>query len=239
MNASNEPENDHVLLGAYILGGLSANERLEFELHLEGCAECREELHRASDLPTLMGTLKPAEATALLRASPPVGSVGQEPAGEPEDSADYVDLLDRMAAKRRAGRIRMGALGLAAVAASVTAGVFLAPVIRTGPTPDASYAVATEVGPQVQVGMNAKAWGTELEFNGADLPTSGVLSLWVIDHGGTADRAGSWQATTTGKTKLTGAVPTPMGNIAAVQLRDKDSKVLAVVTLPEGPAAQG
>ncbi len=157
---------------------------------------------------------------------------------EPAQPEACIDLLERLAAKRRNKRLKIGAFGLAAVAASVATGVFLAPVVRPGPAPDASFAVASALGPRVELGMNAKAWGTELEFTGADLPTSGILSLWVVDHGGVADRAGSWQATTTGKTTLTGAVPTQLGNIATVQLRDYDSKVLAVVTLPQDPGPQ-
>lgn len=243
MNASNEPVNEHILLGAYILGGLSPSERLEFESHLEGCAACREEMQGASGLSALLGTLKLSDASALLGTEPPRADAAREPDAPDTTTSESpdacIDLLERLAAKRHNKRLRIGAFGLAAVAASVAAGVFLAPVVRPGPTPDASFAVASELGPRVELGMNAKAWGTELEFTGADLPTSGILSLWVVDHGGIADRAGSWQATKTGKTTLTGAVPTQLGNIATVQLRDYDSRVLAVVTLPQDPGPQG
>ncbi|MFF5793375.1 anti-sigma factor family protein [Paeniglutamicibacter sp. NPDC012692] len=240
MNASNEPLNEHILLGAYILGGLSPSERLEFELHLEGCAACQDEMQGASGLSALLGTLKLSDTNVLLGMEPPMDAMEPDldADAEPEPQEGCIDLLERLATKRRNKRLRIGAFGLAAVAASVATGVFLAPVIRPSPGPDASFAVASELGPRVELGMNAKAWGTELEFSGADLPTSGILSLWVVDHGGVADRAGSWQATTTGKTKLIGAVPTQLGNIATVQLRDYDSKVLAVVTLPQAPAPQ-
>ena len=242
MNASNEPVDEHILLGAYILGGLTPSERGDFELHLRGCASCQEEMQGASRLSALLDTLQLSDASALLGTEPPQADMarGSEapstPTPEPQEAC--IDLLARLATKRRNKRLKIGAFGLAAVAASVATGVFLAPVIHPGPGPDASFEVASALGPRVELGMNAKAWGTELEFTGADLPTSGVLSLWVVDHGGIADRAGSWQATTTGKTKLTGAVPTQMGNIATVQLRDYDSKVLAVVTLPQGTGQQ-
>ena len=240
MSASNEPMEEHILLGAYVLGGLAPSERREFESHLEGCAACQKEMQEASGLSALLGTLNLSDATALLGTEPPSDETVPvlHTVAEPEQPEACVDLLERLATKRRNKRLRIGAFGLAAVAASVATGVFLAPAIVPGPAPDATFAVASDLGPRVELGMNAKAWGTELEFNGADLPTSGVLSLWVVDHGGVADRAGSWQATTTGKTKLTGAVPTPLGNIATVQLRDYDSKVLAVVTLPQDPGPQ-
>lgn len=221
MNEDHGAGEEHFLLGAYILGGLSAGERAEFEVHLEGCASCRGELRESSGLPALLGSMTHAEASELLAAHPPA----TEPDASPE-------LMRRLTAKRRNERLRYGAVALAAAAAALVAGMFLAPVLRPAPAPDARFAASSELGPRVEVGMNSKAWGTELKFSGADLPTSGTLSLWVVDLQGTADRAGSWQATQTGTTKLTGAVPTKLGNIATVQLRDIDSKVLAVMTLP-------
>lgn len=227
MNEFHDPQEEHYLLGAYLLGGLSADERAGFDSHLEQCAECRDELQKASGIPALLGTMGYSEASALMGANPPAAPQG-----------DYQDLLGRLAAKRRKERLRYGSFALAAVAAALVAGVFLAPALRPAPAPDARFAAVSELGPRVEVGMVAKAWGTELDFSGAGLPTTGTLSLWVVDHGGTADRAGSWQATQTGKTKLTGAVPTELANIATVQLRDVDSRVLAVMKLPGDAGGQ-
>lgn len=227
MTEFHDPQEEHLLLGAYILGGLSASERADFELHAAGCAECRDEIKSSAGLPALLGTLGYADASYLMAANPP--------ATAPDE---YPELMVRLAAKRRNERLKYSAFALAAVAAALVAGVFLAPTLRPAPTPDARFAAASELGPRVEVGMNSKAWGTELKFSGAGLPTSGTLSLWVVDRQGTADQAGSWQATQTGTTKLTGAVPTKLGNIATVQLRDVDSKVLAVMTLPGDPGAR-
>ena len=129
-----------------------------------------------------------------------------------------------------------GSAAALAVAASVAGGVFLAPVLNPAPAPDASYRVVSAAGPRVDVGLNAKAWGTEVQFNGAELPTNGTLSLWVIDSSGRIDRAGSWNATTTGTARLSGAVPTRMGSISVIQLRDVDSRILAQLDLRDGPA---
>jgi anti-sigma factor RsiW len=40
------PEHMHEDVGAYLLGALDEHERVEFERHLAGCAECRDEVER-------------------------------------------------------------------------------------------------------------------------------------------------------------------------------------------------
>jgi anti-sigma factor RsiW len=44
----------HLLLGAYVLGGLSTDERRIFEQHLDGCARCRAELAAAAPIPGML-----------------------------------------------------------------------------------------------------------------------------------------------------------------------------------------
>jgi anti-sigma factor RsiW len=44
----------HLLLGAYVLGGLSTEERRLFERHLDGCARCRAELAAAAPIPGML-----------------------------------------------------------------------------------------------------------------------------------------------------------------------------------------
>lgn len=239
MNEFNEPKDEHLLLGPYLLGGLSGGEREVFESHLQDCAACQSDMQGASGIPALLGTLGLSDAQALwgrdlplVGMHPEVGGASGPSQAQPE-ACD--DLLHRLATKRRSKRMKFGALGLAAVAAALVAGVFVAPALRPGPAPDARYTVASKPGPQVDVGLTARAWGTELDFDGSRLPTTGTLSLWVVDRDGIADRAGSWQATQTGKTRLTGAVPTQLGDIAILQLRVADSKVLATVELPYDP----
>ncbi|ASN40316.1 zf-HC2 domain-containing protein [Paeniglutamicibacter terrestris] len=217
--------NEHMDLGAYALGGLDPDEARDFEAHLAICQQCREELVSFAPVTTRLGALDTQAAQALLFAKPTVTV-----------SDPGVELLDRLRARRRTRRALLGTAAVAAVAASVAGGVFLAPVLRPAPAPDASYEVVSAAGPRVDLGLNAKAWGTELQFSGTELPTSGTLSLWVVDRSGQVDRAGSWSATKTGTARLSGAVPTELGRISTIQLRDLDSRILAELSLPEGPA---
>jgi len=65
-----------LLLGGYVLGGLSAEERHLFTMHLHGCPRCREELADAAPLPALLhkvpgvpGTPTPAAGDAPALAA--------------------------------------------------------------------------------------------------------------------------------------------------------------------------
>lgn len=218
--------NEHMDLGAYVLGGLAPDEARAFESHLARCRQCRREVALYAPVTAKFDALDPQAARALLieeRASP-----------EENPGASALDLLR---VRRRTRRILLASVGMMAVAASVAGGVFLAPVLRPAPAPDAAFEVVSAVGPRVDVGLNAKAWGTELQFKGTELPTSGTLSLWVVDQSGQEDRAGSWKATKTGTARLSGAVPTEMGKISAIQLRDVDSRILAELNIPGAPSS--
>jgi anti-sigma factor RsiW len=50
---------------AYVLGSLSANDRGEFEAHLDGCSSCREGVAELSDIPALLGLLDRDEVVAI------------------------------------------------------------------------------------------------------------------------------------------------------------------------------
>ncbi|WP_404289410.1 zf-HC2 domain-containing protein [Glutamicibacter arilaitensis] len=219
--------NEHINLGAYALGGLNPDEQVNFESHLAGCPECRQEMAAFAPVAGRLGAVDAGTARTLLESRP------IEPAVSPE-----IDLLDALRARRRSRRILQRSAVVVAVAASVTAGVFLAPVVRPAPAPDARYEVVGVAGQQVGLGLNAKAWGTELQFDGSGLPTQGTLSLWVVNSSGAVEQAGAWSATKTGKTRMTGAVPVQLDEISSIQLRDIDSKVLAEVQLPAQAASQ-
>ncbi len=58
---------DHCAMwdAAYVLGSLSANDRDEFEAHLDGCASCRQGVAELSDMPALLGLLDRDEVVAI------------------------------------------------------------------------------------------------------------------------------------------------------------------------------
>ncbi|WP_190264607.1 anti-sigma factor family protein [Glutamicibacter nicotianae] len=222
--------NEHIDLGAYLLGGLAPAEHAAFEAHLAGCQQCQQEAKQFGAIGPRLRALDEATAHALLMERP-----AEQPAVQAADhwQAPGERTLDGLRARRRRRRIIQGAGFAAAVAASVALGLGLSPVLfpAQAPATDASYEMRSGTGAQVDLGLKAKAWGTEVHFDGRDLPTDGQLSLWVLDAAGSAEQAGAWLATTTGTTQLTGAVPVMLNDISVIQLRDAGSAVLAEVPL--------
>lgn len=51
--------------GPYVLGALSPSEREDYERHLAGCAECRQEVADLAELPMLLGRLDLSTAQAI------------------------------------------------------------------------------------------------------------------------------------------------------------------------------
>ncbi|MFR9750425.1 anti-sigma factor family protein [Nocardia sp. 004] len=109
---------------AYVLGSLTRDERLEYEDHLTGCAECRAAVAEFAGLPGMLATV-PAE-TALAMIEPPA-----EPA---EDTATEAPprVLSRLAdaAERRRRRAKWASIGQA-VAAAAAAVAIAVPVAVT------------------------------------------------------------------------------------------------------------
>jgi anti-sigma factor RsiW len=62
------PAEVHILLGAYVLGSLSAQDRRVFSTHLQSCSPCRAELAKLAGLPRLLDLLDPAEVETLARS---------------------------------------------------------------------------------------------------------------------------------------------------------------------------
>ena len=222
--------NEHIDLGAYLLGGLAPAEHAAFEAHLAGCQQCQQEAKQFGAIGPRLRALDEATAHALLMERPAQQTAEQT---AEHGQAPPERTLDGLRARRRRRRIVKGAGLAAAVAASVALGLGLSPVLfpAQAPATDASYEVRGGTGAQVDLGLKAKAWGTEVHFDGRDLPTDGQLSLWVLDAAGSAEQAGAWLATTTGTTQMTGAVPVMMNDISVIQLRDAGSAVLAEVPL--------
>ncbi|WP_431035783.1 anti-sigma factor family protein [Streptomyces sp. P6-2-1] len=102
----------HKLLGAYVLGGLSGEDRARFQAHLSTCGECTRELARSAGLPALLrraaGTF-PAFPGPADESGPP--STGTGPATDPEPAAARAGhspeadaSLDRLLAQLRTRR---------------------------------------------------------------------------------------------------------------------------------------
>jgi len=212
-----------VLMGAFVLGGLSDADHAAFATHLRDCPICQRELAQFSGIPRLLdlasdGALAPADMAPPADAEPPMA----EPAA----------VLALVRARRRRSRILTSVAAVVLAAAMLGAGTAIGLNLGRTNTPAAAARISASpgVGSQasVQVAFVTKTWGTELQVDGTNLPTAGEMALWVNDTEDRDYQVGTWTATTSGKVKLTAACASHLGDIRKVELRTATGAVVAV-----------
>ena len=229
--------------GAYVLGSLAPAERLEFEAHLPGCAECSRGVRELAGLPGLLAQVDVAD----LEVPTPDAPLPQT-------------LLPALVREVR-GEQRRRSLLTAAVAAAVAAvfvsalaigGVFdeSTPTATSAATPTASRPVAP-VGEAMQpvgagpvkaaVALTGVAWGTKLDLtcSYADVGSGDgeyeegaapAYALVVHTREGRTEQVATWKGLPGRTMRLTGATATGRTDITTVEVRTADGRV--VLTLP-------
>jgi anti-sigma factor RsiW len=199
-----------LLLGAYVLGGLDADDRRRLEEHLPGCQECTAELTRFAAVP------------GLLQLAPP-----SEPPTVPEDSLPR--LISAARARRLVRRRRQWVMAAAAVVfvlAGVTGGVLLTGR-DTGPAPTAvvmNYGDHRTVGEAV---LDARTWGTEVRLTLDYLPRGKQpYTAWAVDRNGNEEQAATWTTPPDGRCSVTGATSILRTDLARVEIRSADGRTL-------------
>jgi Putative zinc-finger len=148
----------HTDVGAYSMGLLEEPDRRAFEHHLAGCQACAAEL---AELSPMAGLLKGVGPTAAA-ARPPGG-------------ADVTQLITRRVAQQRHRRRWQAAAGAAAGIVLIGGGIGIGAAAAAQHAGPATPAVAvpgqlhsaTDPGTGVAgtVGLQAKAWGTEVTLD--------------------------------------------------------------------------
>jgi hypothetical protein len=226
----------HVLLGAYVLGGLSDQDHRAYSEHLRTCGPCQAELGQVSGLPRLLDLAGPEGGPHLADGPAAV----PEALSSEQGDARALTLLGEVARRRRRRRAWLTALAAAAAVIFFAGGAWLGPslVATTTPTvptaPPAAaaaehVAVAAVPGSSVRidVALVKRGWGTQLDIDCEDMPTNGELALWVIDAKGRAVTAASWRATAAGYSRVTGATALSPNEIQTLEVRTGTGKVLA------------
>ncbi|MFI9360934.1 anti-sigma factor family protein [Kitasatospora sp. NPDC053057] len=209
----------HLDVGAYVLGLLEPAEGAAFERHLAGCPQCTEELRQLKSVGRLLAEYSAAAAAA-----------GLDPAGPlPMPNGRLLDqLVAEIRASRRRGRIRRLALALAATA-MVAAGPAVTAAVLTAETTPGVVAVAEQfsatdptTGAKATVGVDGKAWGSQvsLQLSGVQGPL--ICSLVAVSHGGEHETVTTWSVPADGQGEAyeRGTLRTVGG--AALQPRDID-----------------
>ncbi|MGV0743361.1 anti-sigma factor family protein [Mycolicibacterium sp. XJ870] len=195
----------HVLLGAYVLGGLNADERRQFEEHLGDCPQCRRDLSDCAALPALLTNVDPADLDVELK-----DGVG-----------------DRSA--RRSSRWWTAGAALAGAAAAVAIGV--ATVTIPGEDPPAGVgtyavnAITGDVGGMVT--LTPMPWGTAISLDLKKLPAEGVFTLRTMDDRGRMEPAANWAGMPSGSGVVHGSTSIPMPQLRKLNVVDANNTVLA------------
>ena len=165
-------------LGAYVLGALPPDERLQFEQHLAGCPICAAELAEFAGLPAVLDRVRPED----LQLQPMTPSPG---------------LYDRVAAAARpqpAGP-RRWLLVAAAVLAVLGAGIGIV-VWQSGP--DVRTASASDGPVQATVSVSEAGDGSALDVRVAGLRPNETCWMVAVDENGVRHTAGSWPVSASG-----------------------------------------
>ncbi len=221
--------------GAYVLGALAPEERLEFERHLADCPVCARSVQQLAGLPGLLSQV----SVDVLEAAP---------ADEAMPDTLLPALVREVRRERR--RRRRWATGLVAAAAVVVvAGVSVAVITAgdDGGAPRATPTVSTAperhmtsvaAGVDGWLSLTPVAWGTRLDltctYELADRAyQSGppTYEMVVRTSDGGSERVASWRGVLGTPMTVTGATALPVEDIASVEVRTSDGRrVLRLAT---------
>jgi Putative zinc-finger len=211
-------EEPHILLGAYILGGLDAHERRAFENHLDVCDRCRAEAADFAPLPALLSKADPANLESAT------------PAGDFILPESFVARRAAIRRQRSRRRIVTAAAALVAVAAAVVIGVVVIPGSHHSPPGTHTFAMqAAAADVTGVVTLTPMPWGTDISLDLQRLPTDGVFTLRTMDDSGYMQPAANWAATPNGTGQIKGATSIPMPKLRKLNVVDADNRVLATL----------
>jgi len=226
--------------GSYVLGALSPAERLDFEQHLAGCAECARSVRELAGLPGLLARVDP---TILEQTS----------SDEPVPATLLPALLHAVRRTRRRRSLLTAGAAAAAVAAVTVPMVISggsdgsrtpeAGASSGGPTPltvvTRALAPVGHAPVRAQITFASVAWGTKLELTctydpdakgtQVQLPHRVTYGLFVRTRDGHTQQVGTWRSVAARTTRVTAATAATRQDIASLEVRTADGRpVLAL-----------
>ncbi len=203
---------------AYVMGALSAEDRLAFEAHLAECPRCAQSVAELSGLTDLL------DKVPLARVLQP----GED--REPPPDLLLPRLMRAARAERRRRSLRLVASG--AVAASLVALAVVFGVTQSRPSPPEGVTVAmTPVRPAAvtaKLNVTPASWGTKVSVDCRWVgPTTGAGSgvkktyrlVAVPRDGGDPQVLAQWAVVPGEDAKVTGSTDLAASGIAAIELQ--------------------
>ena len=223
--------------GVYVLGALAPAQRLAFESHMAGCADCRAEVNELAVLPGLLGRLdEPAVARVVERLDEAAV------AGTPNDATNLMPkVLIRVHRQRRLRRVTAFAAALAVACLALVAGLTLphqptgTGTVSTTAAAHAMRLVAADSPIAAQVSMWSVDGGTQFSLKctyenegyGSTDSKAAWFSLYVYSRNGAPPQeVGTWSAKPGETLTVPGQTAWPLSNVARVELRASDGTPL-------------
>lgn len=217
--------------GAYVLGALSPQERLEFEQHCLECAACSASVRDLAGLPGLLSRADPSvlEAGPSDEAVPPV-VLPTLPSQVRRGRRTRVRLLAGVAATLVA--VGAAGTGVGVVIGRHEGAVTAAPANTNGKTLAMQPVRAAPATATVQLG--ARRWGTELHLtcayaqgeDGYALPPEVTYLLVVRGRNGVVQKVGTWRALRGRTMQLSAATALTVSQIRSVEIRTEQGRTV-------------
>ncbi len=221
--------------GAYVLGSLSPTERLHYEAHLPGCAECSRSVRELAGMPGLLSQVDAADIEV------PVVDAPLPPTLLPSLVREV-----RGAQRRRSLVTATVAAAVAAAVSAVAVGSFAldrgegqsspspSVVASSGPV-DRAMAPVGDTTVRATVAMTSVAWGTRLDLTCSYAATtegyesSGgapAYALVVRTRDGGVEQVGTWRPLPGRTMHLTAGTATRRDDITTVEMRTEAGTVV-------------
>ena len=232
--------------GPYVLGSLAPAERLEFEAHLPGCADCSRGVRELAGLPGLLAQVDLAdlEVPAPAEPLPPtlLPALVHEVRGEQRRRSVLTAAVAAAVAAVAVGAL---AVGGAFDRAGVSAAASPTPTVsRTAPAGSAMRPVGP--GPvRAAVALTGVAWGTRLDLTCTYAAMTGApggdgaggyvgedaaaYALVVRTRSGGVEQVATWKALPGRTMRLQGATAVGRADITTVEVRTAEGRVLLVL----------
>jgi anti-sigma-K factor RskA len=216
----------------YLLGGLEADERREFETHLDECDSCMRAVAELAGLPGLLAKVSPDD---LLR----------DDRLTPAPPADFVDRVVRELPPRPAGesrprrspdvpRIRRMVLQAAAVVVAVAAAAAITFAVTRPNTSSPSTVAQRSMTSATTLPMSAEfallddhgQTRIQMICRHGQSPTLTNLGMWVTTRDGLLQQLAQWDAGPNTQQHLLGVLQSDPRDITSVSVRSAQGNVL-------------
>ncbi len=209
-------------LGAYVLGALDPAERAELEVHLGGCAGCRQELAALAGMPGLLGRIDAGEAEQA-----------SEPAPERLLGRTLGELVRRRRRDRRRRTVATAAAAVVLTACGAGGALALTGFPASAPAGSQTVSAAdSSSGVRASVQLRGRPWGTQLTVNISGVPAGTRCRLVALGRAGRQEIAGTWQVSYTGRADVDGATAIPRSELTFLQVLDQHDRPVAVLQVP-------